>query len=228
MHGNDLEHNAYDLRARRAQVHLVAAPSGAGKTVLVANLLRVKDEYIIQGNEIKNVVFCYSAWQPLYEELKEEGIVTQWVNKLPTNEEFKELVVNYMDDGGSIVVLDDFLTELNKDIAEIVCVTSRHYNTTTFLLLQNLFPSNPWARQISLNAKYIYVLKNPRENAQISYLARQINPRNYKWIVDAYYEATKMPYGCFLIDMTQETPEILRFRSNVLQQNFPMIVYVQK
>jgi len=223
-----MEKEAYDLRVSKGTVHVLSGPSSSGKTFRVCNILRIKNDYIKDGHTIKNIVFCYAAWQPIYSELKKEGVVTKWINKLPTNEEFIDLVDDYKNKGGSIVIIDDFLNHLNRDLVEIVCVTSRHYNATTFLLFQNLFPSNPLGRQISLNAKYIYVHKNPRENAQIGYLARQINPHNYKWIVDAYYEATKQPYNCLVIDMTQETPDNLRFRSNILPSEFPMKVWMPK
>ena len=215
-----------DFRVNSGTTHLLCGPSNSGKTVRVANILRNKNSYIKNGENIKNIVFCYAAWQKIYSDLDNEGIVTKWVNMLPNNEQFKELVSGHKDIGGSVVVFDDFLSEVNKDMVEIVCVTSRHYNTTTFLLFQNLFPGNPLARQISLNVKYIYVHKNPRENTQMSFLARQINPNNYKWIVAAYQEATKKPYGCLVIDMTQETPNELRFRSNVLPNEFPMIIWM--
>ena len=144
---------------------------------------------------------------------------------MPSNHEFSELVNPYKDTGGSIVVIDDFMSEISKDLVEIVTVTARHTNTTTFILFQSLFPSNPLARQISLNAKYIHIHKNPRENAQIQYLARQIQPNDYRWIVDAYHEATKKPYSCFMIDLVQETADEVRFKSNFLSSDSPIEVW---
>ena len=222
-----MEVEALDMRVNHGSTHLLCGPSNSGKTVRVANILRNKDSYIKGGDKIKNVVFCYSAWQNIYSQLDSEGVVTKWVNELPTDEQYRDLVAAYANRGGSIVVLDDFLTEINKDMVQIVCVSSRHYNTSTFLLFQNLFPSNPLARQISLNVKYLYIHKNPRENTQMNFLARQISPNDYKWIVAAYQEATKEPYGCLVIDMTQETPNYLRFRSNVLPHEFPMIIWTK-
>ena len=155
-------------------------------------------------------------------------MVTKWIKKCPSNQEFVDLVSPYHQRGGSIVVINDFMSEISKDLVEIVTVTSRHYNTSTFILFQSLFPSNPLARQISLNCKYLHLHKNPRENAQIQYLARQISPNNYKWIVEAYHEATKVPYSCFLIDLVQSTPENLRFRSKILPSQWPMEVFIAK
>ena len=218
-----------DVRFKKNASHFLAGPSGCGKTYRIADILKLKDDIFVDGISIKNVVVCYAAWQPIYEELKNKNIVTKWVNSLPTNDEFISLVEDYRDNGGSIVVIDDFMRAITKDLVQIFTVTSRHYNTTSFILLQNLFPPNPLARTLSLNCRYIHIHKNPRENSQIQYLARQIKPNNYKWIVEAYHEATKEnAYACFLIDLTQEQRDILRFRSDILPHEWPMKIWVAK
>lgn len=217
-----------DFRFEKFASHLLAGASSSGKTFRIASYLRLKNEIIKGGEDIQNIVFCYAAWQPIYSELEKEKVVTKWVNKLPSNEEFIELVRDYKGRGGSIVVLDDFMSEISKDLVEIFTVTSRHYHTSTFILLQSLFPPNPLARILSLNCRFFHIFKNPRENAQISYLARQLNPSNYKWIVEAYHEATSKPYTCFVIDLTQEQKEEFRYRSNILPSEWPMKVYFPK
>ena len=175
---------------------MVVGPSGCGKTFRTCDILRYKDKIIQGGEDIKNVVFCYSAWQPIYDSLRDAGVVTRFLQKNPTSEDFVKLVEGYKDKGGSIVVIDDFMTQIDQDMVEIVTVQSRHYNTSTFLLFQSLFPPNKLARQISLNVKYLHIHKNPRENAQIQTLARQLSPGNSKWIVDAYHKITQVPYQC--------------------------------
>ena len=44
-------------------------------------------------------------------------------------------------------------------------------------------------RDISLNANYIVVLKNPRDRAQIRYLVRQVYLDDPKFLEEAYYDA---------------------------------------
>lgn len=188
----------------------------------------MKSQLIENGEKIKNVVFCYEAWQPIYDRMRNEGIVTRFLNKKPSSEEFVKLVKDYQHDGGSIVVIDDFMTQIDQDMVDIVTVQSRHYNTSTFILFQSLFPPNKLARQISLNVKYIHAHKNPRENSQIQILARQLSPKNYKWIVDAYHAVTQTPHQCLLIDLTQKREEKLRYRSHYLPREFPMRVWMAK
>jgi len=223
-----MQHPTFDARFRGGATHLLAGASGSGKTFKVADILKHKDQIIVDGERIKNVVFCYASWQPVYTELQNRGIVTKWVNKMPTNEEYLALVEPHRDSGGSIVVIDDFMSDISRDLVTIVTVSARHNKASTFILFQNLFPANPLARQISLNVKYMYVFKNPRENAQFAYLVRQIRPGNYRWIEQAYHEAVQLPYACLLMDLTQECPDRLRFRSSFMPDELPMKVWIPK
>ena len=224
----EIRRRHYNLRFPQGATHLMVGPSGSGKTYRTSQILRLKN-YIIQNGEcIKNVVFCYATWQHEYQKLQDEGIVTRWFNKMPSNEEFITLTKPYLNNGGSIVVIDDFMSDISRDLDEIVRVSSRHMNTSTFILFQSLFPTHKLARQISLNVKFIHVHKNPRENAQIQYLARQVSPQNSKWIVESYHHATTNPYSSFLIDLTQQCEPHLRFRSNYLPIEFPMKVWLPR
>lgn len=218
----------YNFRFPSGSTHLVVGPSGSGKTYRVSQILRLKNELLEDGEKIKNVVFCYASWQPLYDELQKDGIVTKWYNKMPLVSDFVNLVQEHKHAGGSVVVIDDFMSAISPDLDEIVRVTSRHCNTTTFVLFQNLFPPHKLARQISLNVKFLHIHKNPRENAQIMYLARQLCPNSYRWIVDVFHEVTKEPYSCLLIDLTQERQPQLRYRSNYLPHEFPMKLWLEK
>ena len=120
------------------------------------------------------------------------------------------------------------MSHINKDLDKIVRVTSRHMGCTTFILFQSLFPTHKLARQISLNVKFLHIHKNPRENAQIQYLARQVSPGDSKWIVESYHKATENPFSCFLMDLTQQQKPHLRYRSNYLPHEQPMIVWTSK
>jgi hypothetical protein len=217
-----------DLRFNHPATHYLSGPSTCGKTVRMAKILRHRAKLLRGGANIANVVFCYAEWQKEYDKLKEEKAVTKWVNKMPTLEEFVDLVAPYKENGGSIVVIDDFMSKIGPDLDEIVRVTGRHNNASVFLLFQSLFPPHKLARQISLNMKYLHLHKNPRENKQIYTLASQIHPVNNAWVVRAYHHATRERYSCVLFDLTQECPEHLRIRSNYLPGEEPMTVYVEK
>lgn len=226
MGGGGGEEKFYNLRFARGATHLLVGPSASGKTHRCCTILRHKDSLIEDGDRIRNVVFFYAAWQPIYEELRRDGIVTKFVKKKPSTNEFVKLVEDFRDEGGSCCVIDDYMTEIDKDLVDIVTVQSRHYNVSTFILFQSLFPPNRLARQISLNVKYLHIHKNPRENQQIATLASQLSPGNTRWIVAAYHAATREPHQCLLIDLTQDVDERLRYRTRYLPHEMPMLVYM--
>lgn len=214
-----------DLRFSLGSTHLVVGASGCGKTSRVHAYLKLKNDLFEEGEVINHVIFYYAVWQQEYTEMQEEGLVQEWINAFPTNEEF---LARNREHERVICILDDAMTHISRELVEIVTVSARHSKATTFILFQSLFPAHPLARQVSLNVKYFHLFKNPRENAQIQILARQLKPRGYKYIVEAYHEATKKPYSCFVIDLMQETREELRYRSNVLPTEWPMIAWVPK
>lgn len=220
--------STYDVRFPTGSTHLIVGASCSGKTFRMDKILRLKNEILKQGSSIKNVIFFYASWQPVYEQLRRDGVVTKWINKMPTKNEYIEAVKYFKDRGGSIVVIDDFMQEVGQDMCDIVCVCSRHYNVTTFILFQNLFHSDKSARTISRNVRFLHLHKTPRDSSQVRFLASQLSPGNFKWIVDAFTEATRKPYSCFLFDFSQDCPEELRYRSNYLPEEFPMCAWLEK
>lgn len=204
----------------------VCGGSGSGKTTHVLNFLSYKDELMSISN-CKNVIYHYNQWQPSFDEFRERNIVTEWNQGLPTLEDIK-LKTSENSESGTLLIIDDFYHMLNQDIVEMFTVLSHHGNLSVILLAQSLFGvgNNNFYRAISLNSTYISVFKNPRDNQQIATLSRQLRPSNWRWIVDAYYEATKRPYSYLFIDNHQKTCEEIRIRSNILPSEGYPIVWV--
>jgi hypothetical protein len=59
------------------------------------------------------------------------------------------------------------------------------------------------------------VFKNPRDVSQFMGLAHQMYPQWTEYFLEAYAAATAQPHGYLVIDMKQETPDILRLRSHI-------------
>jgi hypothetical protein len=68
-------------------------------------------------------------------------------------------------------------------------------------------------------------MKNKRDGASVSYLARQISPYNTRYITEAYLHATRKPYSYLLFDLRQETDDRIRLRSNIF--TFPISIYIE-
>ena len=95
----------------------------------------------------------------------------------------------------------------DKPVVDIFTKYSHHKNLSVIYLTQNLFHQSKGQRDISLNAHYIVVFRNPRDHSQIAHFARQLYPENSKFIQEAYNDATDTPHGYILLDLKQETPE---------------------
>jgi len=79
----------------------------------------------------------------------------------------------------SLIILDDLLNQVySKDVCDLFTKGSHHSNISVLLLNQNLLHQGTNYRDISLNAKYLVVLKNVRDKKQFLHLARQAYPED--------------------------------------------------
>ena len=102
-----------------------------------------------------------------------------------------------------------------KELADLFTKGSHHRNLTIIYIVQNLFDKSKSMRTASLNSQFIILLKTPRDKSIIQHLGTQMFPKNTKFLVAAFEDATKIPYGYLLIDLRQDTPEEMRIRSNI-------------
>lgn len=218
----------FDTRFRNPCSFLLGGVSQSGKTTFTLNLLRNIDSLFVDPRCAQNVIYCYKKDQPKYKSFKEEKIVHKWINALPTKEEIDLWLTPFTYKGGSVIIIDDFAEELNKDTVELLSVQCHHTNTVAILLVQNLFSKNPVCRDVSLNSTYIALFKNPRDGSQITNLAKQFAPGRTKYITAAFAEATLRPFSYLLFDFHQETPSNIRVRSRVLPNEGPMVVWISK
>ena len=59
------------------------------------------------------------------------------------------------------------------------------------------------------------LFKNPGDVSQIMALAHQMYPRRTQFFLEAFSRATARHHGYMVIDMKQDTPDILRLRSSI-------------
>ncbi|KAK6184400.1 hypothetical protein SNE40_006881 [Patella caerulea] len=128
--------------------------------------------------------------------------------------------------GPQVLVVHDLMGEDTEILQKWFTKKSHYHDTSVIYIVQNLFDKQQ--RTISLNAHYLVLFKNPRDASQIGALARQMYPSRSKYMQEAYEDATSTPRSYLLVDLKPDTPEALRLRSNILPQEEPPIVYVQK
>ncbi len=53
-------------------------------------------------------------------------------------------------------------------------------------------------------------------------------PENTMYIKEIFLDATSKPHGYLMFDLEQSTPEFLRFRSNIFNEDGPAVAYLPK
>ena len=105
----------------------------------------------------------------------------------------------------------------NSDICDLYTEGSHHRNLSVICLLQNMYYKGKETRTMSLNTHYMVLFKNPRDQQQISCLARQMYPTKAHHFLQTYEKATAHPHGCLVVDLKQNTPENQRLKFDVFK-----------
>ena len=185
---------------------LISGPSGSGKSTLLQQMLNFPQRVfqVIPSQ----VVIVYSRTQQLYQDIiKSSKIPVQLVHGLSADLRPKK---------NALLIFDDLMEKQNLVlISEWFTKNSHHYQISVLYLIQNLFLQSPHHRTISLNAHYIIIFSNPRDKTVITHLSSQFSPGNLKYVIDAYSQSTKSPFGYLVFNFTQTCPEELRLRSSI-------------
>ena len=84
---------------------------------------------------------------------------------------------NFSNAGGKVCVIirDDLLSEVcSKEVCHLFTKGNHHRSISVILITQNLFQQERYCRDVSLNAKYLVLLKNVRDKIQFCHLALQV------------------------------------------------------
>ena len=92
-----------------------------------------------------------------------------------------------------MVIIDDLMSEMSSVSSNIFTKHVHHINMSVIYIVQNLFNHAKNHRTMSLNSNYIVLFKNPRDKAQVSFLARQVFLHKPKILQQAYNDATQLP-----------------------------------
>ena len=82
------------------------------------------------------------------------------------------------------------MNETNPPVTNLFSKGSHHRNLSVIHIVQNLFRQNKEHRTINLNAQYLVVFKNSRDNFQIIHSAKQTFLARPKVLQEAFLDAT--------------------------------------
>ena len=204
---------------------LLCGPTGCGKTTWITELLKHHEEFCTHTP--KKLIWVYGVEQSdFFEIIGKTWFPRQceFVDRCPENLLTR---LEQTSDCGSLCIFDDVMNEVssNSMISKLFTCGSSHLGCSMVLMLQNIFPKGTQSRTISINTQYQVLFRNPRDSLQISILARQLCPRNSKDFLEIYKRATQRPYGYLFCCFTQSCPDEIRYRTNVLPNEYLSIVY---
>ena len=220
----------FDITLKVGTSMILAGPSSCGKSSFVKNLIMSRDT-LFHKPSLNAYIVCSNV-QNMYEDMVKNKNVKKIFYKMPSKAEILQIAKLGSRTGGTILILDDLLTELAKNntlIEEIFTEMAHHQKLSVVLCVQNLFYQNNIFRTLSLNSAYLVVFKNPRDMKQIDFIAYRSYAMNPKVVTEAYKDATYRPYSYIFMDFTQTTPEFLRLRTDIFPSDvdkIPPAVYL--
>ena len=173
---------------------IVYGQTGAGKTQFI---LRVIRERLIEPFP-ERIFYMYSVEQSFMREHPEISFIEGLdFAKVDTSKP-------------SMLVIDDLLLSLNKEVASAFIMGSHHRRISLFFITQNLFPNCETFRTMSANAHYYVLFQNQRNFRQINTLARQVFVgKDVNRIMEAYKRASDKPRGFVLLSFSPLLPKEL-------------------
>ena len=179
----------------------VSGPSKCGKTVLIKELLTHPD------SPFNKVIYHYSMWQPLYDEMRAalEGSI-EFVKGLPTEPPAFDTSLSHC------FIFDDLMHEVDKSpwASKLYTAGCHHQNLSVISLQQKLFTNS----DNRLQCHYLIMFDYPLDRSAVLPLARQMcpGPGNADRFFEIYKDATGPDHGWLLVDATKKRDPRLRFR----------------
>ena len=119
-----------------------------------------------------------------------------------------------------LLFFDDSCEEICNSKAFVdIATAGRHRGLSTIFITHNLFQQSKLGRDVELQNTHNGLFKSPRYVMQVSTLGAQLGLGSK--LVDWYRDATSVPNGHFLIDLSPRTDNRLRYCTNTLKISYP-------
>ena len=112
-----------------------------------------------------------------------------------------------------LLFFDDSCEEIcNSEAFVDIATNGRHRGLSTIYIKHNLFHQSKLGRDVELQNTHIVLFKSPRDVMQLTTLSTQLGLGSE--LVDWYRDATSVPFGHLLIDLSPRTDDRLRYCTN--------------
>ena len=113
----------------------------------------------------------------------------------------------------NLLIFDDSCEEIFTSKAFVDNATAgRHRGLSTIYIKHNLFHQSKLGRDVELQNTHIVLFKSPRDVMQVTTLSTQLGLGSE--LVYWYRDATSVPFGQLLIDLSPRTDDRLRYCTN--------------
>ena len=187
-------------------IFLLVGPSESGKSQLISNWLKIGT---FQPKFAKFTSFKKHS-QPLYNVMQKKEIeILEFVQGV--NFEFIDSLKN--NGKKYLLMFDDFDEEIcnSKAFVDIACA-GRRRGLSTIYFKHKLFQQSKLGRDVELQNTHIVLFKSPRDVMQVTNLREQLGLGSE--LIDWYRDATSVPFGHLLIDLSPRTDDRLRYCTN--------------
>ena len=183
----------------------LVGPSETEKSQLIYNWLKIGT---VQP-KFEKIYFFYQHSQPLYNVMQKEIENLEFVRGV--NFEFIDWLKN--DGAKYLLIFDDSCEEICNSKAFVdIATAGRHRGLSTIYIKHNLCHQSKLGRDVELQITHIDLFKSPRDVMQVTTLSTQLGLGSE--LVDWYRDATSVPFGHLLIDLSPRTDDRLRCCTN--------------
>ena len=175
----------------------VVGPSGSGKTVFVMDLIA---RQLIKPFP-RQIYYLYNIRQDFMKDYPQIKFV-----------QGMDLTVIEDDDKDKLLIIDDLMLEMNKDLGEHFICRTRRLKCTTIFLMHTLFQNKDIHCLISNNTHYFIIFGNRRQVLNVKTLGNQLGMQSR--IMEGYKYAMTQPFGYIVISLHPRVPDTLTVTSD--------------
>lgn len=190
---------------------LIWGPSETGKTTLLLDIIANTDT--LYATPVHKIIFYYSQWQPVYDELQKSNPSIVFVEN---QQQAEEAIAS--EKGHKLCIFDDHfqsaVSETNKFLFDLLTIRCHHDNTSVIMVTHIVF--DPKLKNLVTNFQQ-FVFTNIRNSLSVSTFLQQYSRPTYKQLLNHYeYLMNKQEFGTFFFSKHPKTSFDIRVRSSVV------------
>ena len=175
----------------------VVGPSGSGKTLFVLDCITSQKFDPFPSD----IYYLYNVYQDFMKTFPQINFV-----------QGMDLGVIKNDGKDKLLIIDDLILEMNKELGEHFICRTRHLKCSTIFLMHTLFQNKDIHRLISNNTHYFVIFGNRRQMLNVKTLGNQLGMSER--VLEAFKYAASNQYGYFVISLHPRVPELLTVTSD--------------